>query len=382
MAAGGSTTVVVFALTANLGIAVAKFAAAAYTGSSAMVSEGIHSLVDSSNQGLMLFGIARSKRPPDEKHPFGYSKELYFWAFVVAIVLFALGAGFSIYEGYQKLLHPHPINNVHIIYAVLGVAIFLEGIATWKALKEFNKRRGNRSFLKGLRQSKDPALFAILLEDLAAIAGLIVAGIGVTVAVQMGIEEADGLASIAIGVILACVSVFMALEVKSLIIGEAANTETQRGIMRLFKEEMGEGKPILAINEIRTMHLGPSDVLVAASVDFGDSFDAAAVEATTERLETAVKNEYPEIRRLFLEAQSQEAHRAAIEAEARHEAEIVDTEPEDVMPETLSAGGVPIGDGAGGVANKMAPQAAQKPADYVTARPMSRKGRKKAKRKK
>lgn len=381
MAAGGSTSVVVFALAANLGIAVAKFAAAAYTGSSAMVSEGIHSLVDSSNQGLMLFGIARSQRPPDEKHPFGYSKELYFWAFVVAMVLFALGAGFSIYEGYQKLLHPHPIENVHIIYAVLGVAILLEGGATWKALQEFNKKRGNKSFLKGLRQSKDPALFAILLEDMAAIAGLIVAGIGITIAVQMGIEEADGMASIAIGIILAFVSVFMAFEVKSLIIGEAADIETQRGIIALFKDEMGAGKPIHAINEVRTMHLGPSDILVAASVDFGDRIDAAAVEATTERLETAIKARFPGIRRLFLEAQSQKAHRAAIEAEARHEAEIVGAEPEDVLPEAVSPGGIPVG-GNGGVGTKMAPQSAQKQEGFVTARPMSRKGRKRAKSKK
>ena len=169
MAAGGSTAVVLFALGANLGIAVAKLVAAAWAGSSAMLSEGIHSLVDSSNQGLMLHGIKRSSRPADDTHPFGYSKELYFWSFVVAIMLFALGAGISIYEGIKKLQHPHAITNVHIIYLVLGFAIVLEGLATMKAFKEFNKRRRGREFLTALRQSKDPALFAILLEDFAAV---------------------------------------------------------------------------------------------------------------------------------------------------------------------------------------------------------------------
>ncbi|MCH9806915.1 MAG: cation diffusion facilitator family transporter [Alphaproteobacteria bacterium] len=375
MAAAGSTGVVLVALGANLGIAVAKFTAAAWTGSSAMFSEAIHSLVDSSNQGLMLFGIKRSARPADEKHPFGYSKELYFWSFVVAIVLFSLGAGFAIYEGIHKVMDPHKIEHVNIIYAVLGVAILLEGYATYKAYKEFNRRRRGRGFLTALRQSKDPALFAILLEDFGAILGLIVAGIGVTVADQMGIAEADGIASIVIGIILACIAVFMAIEIKALIVGEAADVATQRGIFEIVAAERGEDRPILAINEIRTMHLGPTDILVAASVDFRDGLASEEVEATTERLETQIKARFPDVRRLFLEAQSVDAHAAALADEADHEAERSGADPKDVkagLEEAIESG----------VGSKMSPGDAQKQTTLVTARPKSRKGRKRARRNK
>ena len=366
--AGGSTTVVLVALGANLGIAVAKFGASVLTGSSAMFSEAIHSLVDSGNQGLMLYGIKRSARPADDKHPFGYSKELYFWSFVVAIMLFALGSGVSIYEGIEKLKHPHPISDVHIIYAVLGIAVLLEGFACYKAMQEFNARRGRRGILTALRQSKDPSLFAILLEDFAAILGLIVAAVGVTVADLLHYEPADGIASIIIGVILACVAMFMAFEIKHLIIGEAADAETQRGIMAAIKAEQGEGKPIRAINEVRTMHLGPHDILVAASVDFGGNVSADEVEGATARIETAIKSKFPDVRRLFLEAQSVEAHVAAVKAEVHHEAELVGADAEDMMEKS--------------VRTKMTPEAAQRQTANVTARPMSRKGRKRSKKKK
>jgi cation diffusion facilitator family transporter len=372
VAATGSTTVVYFALGANLGIAIAKFAAAAWTGSSAMFSEAIHSVVDSGNQALMLYGIRRSTRPADEKHPFGYSKELYFWSFVVAILLFALGAGISIYEGIQKLLHPHPIENASIIYAVLGVALLLEGAAAYKAFKEFDKRRQGRGMLSALRHSKDPALFAILLEDFAAILGLIVAASGVTVAIQLGYEAADGIASIVIGIILAIVALFMANEIRGLIIGEAADAATRRGLLEIIGGEQGADKPIRAINEVRTMHLGPNDILVAASVDFQDGISAEEVEATTQRLETAIKDRFPDIRRLFLEAQSEKGHAASIAAEAQHEAELTGAEPEKAMPQTRSGEGGPT---------KKAPETARKGPPIITARPLSRKGRKRARKK-
>lgn len=381
MAAVGSTSVVLVALGANLGIAAAKFAAAVYTGSSAMLSEAIHSLVDSGNQGLMLYGIKRSARPADDKHPFGYSKELYFWSFVVAILLFALGAGISIYEGIDKLRHPHAIDNVHIIYIVLGVAVLLEGLATFKAFKEFNKRRRGRGILTALRQSKDPALFAILLEDFAAILGLFVAMIGVTIAHQLGYAEADGIASIVIGCILACVAFFMAFEIKGLILGEAADVETQRGIMAIINAEHGSGKPIRAINEVRTMHLGPTDILVAASVDFRDGILAEDVEAATARIETAIKSRFPSVRRLFLEAQSVAAHAEAIAAEAEHEAALTGVTPEEAKRQLVRATAATpktAGLAKGTVPTKMASGAAQKQDTVVTARPMSRKGRKRA----
>lgn len=401
MAAGGSTTVVLIAMGANFGIACAKFAAAAWTGSSAMASEAIHSLVDTSNQGLLLYGLHRARQPADEQHPFGYSKELYFWSFVVAIVLFALGAGVSIYEGVEKIRDPHPIHDVHIIYAVLGVAILLEGFSTYKAIAEFNRRYAGTRWFDALRQSKDPALFAIVLEDIAAMIGLTVALIGVAVADFYGIVEADGVASIAIGLVLAGVAVFMALEIKSLIIGEAVDAGVLAGIRAKIEQEIGKGEPITAINEIRTMHLGPEDVLVAASVDFRDGETARSVETTTAHLENVIKAEFPQVRRLFLEVQSQAAHREALAAEARHHAKVeglgaddavhvatlmgrgVDVSPASSNKPTVSAG-VSKSQPAGQVADQTKREApsANAPAERakldLASRPKSRKARKKA----
>lgn len=316
MAAGGSKKIVLFALGANFGIAVAKFSAAAWTGSSAMFSEGVHSLVDTANQGLILLGLKRSNRPADEKHPFGYSKELYFWCFVVAVMLFALGAGISIYEGIEKILHPHAITNASINYIVLSVAILLEGFSTYKALEEFKRRYPDHKPLAAIRRSKDPALFAVVLEDVAACLGLFIALIGIFLADQFGILQADGVASVAIGIILAMTAILMSIEIKALIIGEGVNTEVRDGLVKLLEAETGKNGSIKAINEVRTMHLGPDDVLMAASVDFKDGETSQAVEAVTARLEVAIKARYPIVRRLFLEVQSVEAHRAAVAAEA------------------------------------------------------------------
>lgn len=301
MSAGGSTTVVAIALACNLGIATAKFVAAAWSGSSAMLSEAIHSLVDTSNQGLLLVGLKRSKRPADERHPFGYAMELYFWSFVVAIVLFSLGAGVAIYEGVDKLLHPHPIEHVNILYIVLGVSVVLEGISTYQCVREFNARRGATPWFTALRTSKDPSLYTVLLEDFAALAGLCVALAGVIAVDKFGIAQADGVASIVIGLLLALVAAFMSIETKALLIGEAAEPEVLAGLRALIGAECGAGKPISAINTIKTMHLGPEDILVVASVDFEDGQSARSVEATNGRIEAAIKARYPAVRQLFLE---------------------------------------------------------------------------------
>jgi cation diffusion facilitator family transporter len=304
VSAGGSSVVVLVALGCNLAIAATKFVAAVWTGSSAMFSEAVHSLVDSSNQALLLLGIKRAARPADVRHPFGYSKELYFWSFIVAILLFSMGAGVAVYEGIHKIHNPHPIEHEHILYIVLGIAIVLEGISTWKAIGEFNKRRGSVAALTALRVSKDPALFAIVLEDLAALAGLLIALIGVTVADRLNLPVADGVASIVIGFLLASVAAFMSMEIKSLIIGESASPQMRSGLRHLIHSEIGPGKPIRSINEIRTMHMGPQDVIVAASVDFEDGETARSVEQTTARLDRAIKLRYPEVRNLFIEVQS------------------------------------------------------------------------------
>lgn len=308
MSAGGSNSVVLVALACNLGIAVAKFTAAAWTGSSAMLSEAIHSLVDTSNQGLLLVGLRRSKRPADETHPFGYSKELYFWSFIVAILLFSLGAGVAIYEGVEKIADPHPVTDPIVNYIVLAVAFALEGVSTIKAFSAFNAQRGRMPVLTALRASKDPALFTVLLEDTAALAGLVVATIGIAIAHATGNPWADGVASIIIGLILGAVAIFMSIEIRSLIVGEAASPALRQGLRDIILFETGPGKPIRVINEIRTMHLGPHDVLVAASVDFDDGQTAASVEATTSRLERAIKAKYGDVGRLFLEVQSASEH--------------------------------------------------------------------------
>lgn len=305
MAAGGSTTVVLFALGANFGIACAKFAAAAWTGSSAMLSEAIHSLVDTSNQGLLLYGIKRSAKPADALHPFGYSRELYFWSFVVAVLLFSLGAGVALYEGVEKLLHPHPITDPHINYIVLGIAIALEGLSTFKALEEFNKRRGRTAAITALRSSKDPALFTVVLEDLAALTGLMIALAGVMAAHLLGIEQADGIASIAIGIILAMVAAFMCIEIKPLLVGEAADADVQAGLYGIFAARTGDKLPLKRVNEVRTMHLGAEDILLAASVELNPGQSAEQVMAATAEIEETIQNTYPAVRRVFIEVQSE-----------------------------------------------------------------------------
>ncbi len=307
MSAGGSTAVVVVALACNLGIAVAKFAAAAWTGSSAMLSEAIHSLVDTCNQVLLLYGIKRAARQPDATHPFGHSRELYFWSFIVAILLFSLGAGAAIYEGIEKIRFPHEIQDAYVLYIVLGVSIVLEGISSWKAISELKTDPVARTLglFAALKSSKDPTLFAIVLEDLAALAGLVIALIGITAAHLGGYAQADGIASIFIGGVLSGVAVFLSREIKSLIVGEAASADVQAGLAAIIGGDVGSGKPIRRINEIRTMHLGPQDVLVTASVDFEDYVTAKTVEAVTARLQKAITSRYPQVKNLFIEVQSE-----------------------------------------------------------------------------
>lgn len=326
MDSGGSTFVVLVALACNLGIAIAKFIAAAWTQSSAMLSEAIHSMVDTANQGLLLLGLKRAKLPADATHPFGHSKEIYFWSFIVAMVLFSLGSGVAIYEGIDKILHPHPLSHVYILYAVLAVSLALEGLSTLKAVGEFNTRRqkSGLGFIAALRASKDPSLFAIVLEDLAALAGLTIATVGIAAADLGGYERADGVASVLIGFVLGAVAVFMAIEIKSLIVGEAASSSVQDGIREIIKAEAGGGRPIRRINEIRTMHLGPQDVLVTASVDFQDGVLAKTVEDVTARLQTAIKAAFPQVHYLFIEVQSEqsfEGQRAAATAKPQNNAD-------------------------------------------------------------
>ena len=300
MTADGSTKVVIAAFIGNGLIAVTKFVAAALTGSSAMFSEAVHSVVDTGNQALMLYGIERARRPADARHPFGYGRELYFWAFIVAILIFATGAGVSVYEGVSKIRHPEPVTDAYINYIVLGVAIVFEGGSFFVALREFNRVKGGRGYLAAVRFSKNPALFTVLLEDAAALVGLVIALLGIGLAEALDLPALDGVASVLIGLMLAGVAALLAYETKELLIGEAADPEVIAKVRRIVGAEHGVDR----INEILTMHMGPRDVLLNLSLDFHSALTSDEVEAEVARLEHQIKAAFPEITRIFIEAES------------------------------------------------------------------------------
>jgi cation diffusion facilitator family transporter len=300
----GSKWVVVAALVGNALIAITKIIATAMTGSSAMLSEAVHSIVDTCNQALLLWGMKRSSRPADEQHPFGYGMELYFWTFVVAILIFAIGAGVSLYEGFNKLSNPHEIRNIHINYIVLALAMVFEGVAWTVAFREFRKRKGKMGYFKAIQVSKDPTVFTVLFEDSAAMLGLLVAFIGLVLSQVLHEPMYDALASIVIGVILSGTAMLLSYECKGLLIGEAASQEVVSGIRNILNKE----SEILSINEILTMHMGPEDVLLNISLDFHDNISAGEVERTITQLEIEIKQKYPEIARIFIEAQNRIAH--------------------------------------------------------------------------
>lgn len=301
---GGSKKVIYAALAGNALIAATKFAAGTFTGSSAMISEAIHSLVDTGNQGLLLFGIARARRPADEEHPFGYGMELYFWAFVVAILIFGLGSGISFYEGITKLSDPHPVSNFAVNYAVLGAAIMFEGIAWTIAYREFNRIRGKRSVIDEVRRSKDPTLFTVLFEDTAAMLGLVVAFIGLLATQFLHLAWADAAASIAIAVILAATAVGLAWETKSLLTGEAARASTVDAIREIARS----APAVESVNELRTLHFGPYNILANLSLAFRDGSSGADIQDTVTAIETRIKEQFPVIGDVFIEAQSPEDH--------------------------------------------------------------------------
>ena len=281
-------------------IALTKFFASAYTGSSAMFSEAIHSVVDTGNQILLLYGIKRSERPADKTHPFGYGMEVYFWSFVVAILLFGLGSGVSIYEGFSKIQNPHPVTNPFVNYIVIGFAIIFETIAFSVAYRELRKTKGSQSLIKAIRTSKDPTIFTVLFEDFAALLGLMVAGLAIYLGEVLNLPILDGIASVIIGLILALTASLLAFECKGLLCGEAANDQIVAGIEDIVKGETD----VLYINEILTMHLGPQDILLNISLDFKDAMSSGNVQTTISELETSIKSKFPEIKRVFIEAQS------------------------------------------------------------------------------
>ncbi|MCH9638882.1 MAG: cation diffusion facilitator family transporter [Betaproteobacteria bacterium] len=300
MSASGSIKVIYAALVGNTLIAITKFTASVITGSSAMLSEAIHSLVDTGNQGLLLYGIKRASKPADKDYPFGYGKEIYFWSFVVAILIFALGAGVSIYEGIRHMISPEPIRNPMINYIVLGLALVFEGVAWYMALQEFRKGKGKWSYVKAVQRAKDPSVFVVLFEDSAALLGLIVAFIGILLSQATGILWFDGLASVIIGLILASTAIWLAIETKSLLIGESANNEVNQEIHAIAASYSG----IDHVNEVLTLHMGPNFILVNISIDFVDSTSAAEVEQTIAAIDQEIKAKNTLVKRVFIEAES------------------------------------------------------------------------------
>ncbi|WP_084582736.1 cation diffusion facilitator family transporter [Sphingomonas azotifigens] len=296
-ASGWRANIVLYAaLAANIGIAVAKFVAAAITASSSMLTEGVHSLVDSLNQILLLYGQRRANRPPDAEHPFGYGRELYFWAFVVAILIFGLGAGVSVYEGYLHILDPEPLRDPLVNYVVLGIATAMEGTSWVIAIREFRASKGDCGWWKAIRESKDPAGFIVLFEDSAALAGLIVAGLGVWASHAWQDPRIDGAASIAIGLILAAVATLLAREAKGLLIGERANPDLIAQVRAMLEAE----PRITGVNHVRTIHTAPDKVFVAISADFDDALAMGEAETLIERIEARLKAALPQLSSIYI----------------------------------------------------------------------------------
>lgn len=298
--AHGSKMVIYAALVGNALISVTKFIAAGVTGSAAMFAEGIHSVVDTGNQGLLLYGIWRAKKPASPRYPFGHGKEIYFWSFVVAIMIFALGAGVSIYEGVHRLLSPEEVTSPLVNYLVLGAAMIFEGVAWWFAYRAFRASQGTRTLIAAVRASKDPTTFVVLFEDSAALLGLVFAAIGLTLSQVLEMPAFDGIASISIGLILGVTAVMLAIRTKSLLIGESANPELVEDVTR----RADALDAVVTVNEVLTLHMGPHYVLLNVSVDFKDSLAAGEIERAVERLTAEIRKAHPNIKRVFVEAEA------------------------------------------------------------------------------
>lgn len=308
MSASAKPVALYGAIAANLAIAATKFAAAAATGSSAMLSEGIHSVVDTGNQLLLLFGLRRSARPPDRNHPFGHGKELYFWSLIVAVLLFGIGGGMSFYEGVAHLRHPRPMEDPTWNYVTLGAAFLFESVSWVIAMRELKRGlAADLGVLGAVRASKDPAVFVVVAEDTAALVGLVIAAAGIWLGHTTGNPMWDGLASMGIGAVLAGVSVLLVGKARKLLLGEAADEATVADI-----EALAAADPAVeAVARSLTMHLGTDDVLVNLDVAFRAGQPAEEVAAAAARIEAAIRERHPEVRRVYLEAGTLAAVRGA-----------------------------------------------------------------------
>jgi cation diffusion facilitator family transporter len=293
-----SRRVVYAATAANIAIAVTKFAAAAATGSAAMLSEAIHSVVDTGNELLLLYGLRRSLRPPDASHPFGYGKELYFWSLIVAVLLFGIGGGMALYDGITALQHPRPLENARWDYLVLAVAAVFEAASLTVATRELLRRRGPKAFWLRLHRSKDPSVYSVFFEDLAALLGLIAAFLGIYLGQRLHAPALDAAGSIAVGAILCTVALVLIYETGGLLIGEGSSPEVVDGISRIAASDpvvRAAGTPL-------TMQLGPNDLLVNLEVELAPNTSAEEYVNAVGRIESAIRARFPTATRIFIEA--------------------------------------------------------------------------------
>jgi cation diffusion facilitator family transporter len=317
--ASASHKVVLVALGGNLMIAIAKFVAAGITGSSAMLSEGVHSLVDTVNELLLLYGLRRAARPADRTHPFGYGRELYFWSFIVALLVLAMGAGVSLYEGVMHIRQPEPVARPLMNYLVLAVSFVFEGSSWWVALREFRARKGRLGYFEAFRLSKDPTTFTVLLEDSAALLGLLVALAGLVSAQLLAQPVLDGVASIGIAAVLSLSALLLARETKGLLIGEPAHPVVGEAILAIAAGDAG----VRCANGVLTVQMGPSQVVATLSAEFEDALTTPQIEACINRIEKQAKQAHPEIVSLFIKPQTAETWRSRrhmIEAEGQERA--------------------------------------------------------------
>jgi cation diffusion facilitator family transporter len=303
MAKHESRPAIIAALVGNLLIAVTKGVAAVMTGSSAMISESVHSLVDSGNEVLLLYGQYRSSRPPDETHPLGYGRELYFWCFVVALLIFALGAGVSVYEGVVHIRNPEPITSPTINFIVLGLAFVFEGVSWWFAWRGFQQVRGEGSWWSTVVASKDPTTFMVLFEDTAALIGIVIAAAATFLSVQLQAPWIDGTGSILIGVVLAAVAVLLARESKKLLIGERADPELSASIREVASKEPG----VRSIRSLLTSQLAPDQVIATLSIEFDDDLTVPGLEKLVAHIEQQLRRTHPDLFRVFIRPQANAA---------------------------------------------------------------------------
>jgi len=273
-----------------------------------MLSEAVHSLVDTGNALLLLYGMHRAKERPDQDHPLGYGREIYFWSFVVALMVFALGAGAAFYEGVSHVLNPEPIQNASISYAVLGLSALFDGTTWWLALRKFEGRTHYANLFRAVHRSKDPSFFMVLLEDSAALIGVIIALAGIFLSIRLGLPALDGVASILIGLVLATTAMLLARETKGLLIGESAEPAIVESIMRIASDMEG----VAHANGIVTVHLGPDQVVVALSVELADELRTPEIEAKIVELERRVRHTHPAAIALFVKPQSSAGYKDTI----------------------------------------------------------------------